>query len=341
MSDIAKELNISTNTVSVALRNKSGVSSATREWIIKTATDMGYLSASNITTPNILIVSDYAANLQNDQFAHALFAQLDIDLRNSLCNTMVEYNINSCAPAFLEEIIYSKKINGIIIIDEIDINLVKVIADMGIPFITSGTYYPTVPGDSVMDDNINAMVLIGNHLAENGYTQIGFIGPYNLNKSFAERWMGFNYSMKLYSLSIHNDWMHVDAMYSDYCNVDFIAEKVFSDSLPEVFVCMNDRIGVTCVKALAKLGIRVPDDIGVIGFDNSDFAKLCIPTLTTIQNSQILQSQELVRKLLDRIKNPQKVPGRSVSPIEIVIGDSTRKLDPRSSQKLVIDTKTE
>ncbi len=92
--------------------------------------------------------------------------------------------------------------------------------------------------------------------------------------------------------------------------------------LPDAVVSANDQMAIGVVKALAREGIRVPEDIAVVGFDDIFPGSLCDPPLTTIHQPMRLLGERACARLLDRIADPSLRPATELLPTELVLRSS-------------------
>lgn len=85
--------------------------------------------------------------------------------------------------------------------------------------------------------------------------------------------------------------------------------------LPEAIFCVNDGVAIGCIEALAELGLRVPDDVSVAGFDDSLAARMCVPQLSTVRQPLRAMGARAVDVLLNRIEKPETSAGSTDKPI--------------------------
>jgi LacI family transcriptional regulator len=91
------------------------------------------------------------------------------------------------------------------------------------------------------------------------------------------------------------------------------------EELPDAIVSANDQMAIGVVKALARAGIRVPEDVAVVGFDDIFPGSLCDPPLTTVHQPMRLLGERACARLLDRIADPGLRPGTELLPTELVL----------------------
>ena len=95
-----------------------------------------------------------------------------------------------------------------------------------------------------------------------------------------------------------------------------------SDVLPDALICANDQMAIGALRALADWGIRVPDDIAVVGFDDIFPASLCDPPLTTVHQAIRKLGERACERLIHRIANPTLRPSLEILPTELVLRSS-------------------
>lgn len=110
--------------------------------------------------------------------------------------------------------------------------------------------------------------------------------------------------------------------------------------LPDAIFCANDGVAVGCIEVLAESGLRVPDDVSVVGFDDSLAARMCVPQLTTVRQPLRAMGARAVDVLLNRITRPDTSAGSTdrsiVFPVELVYRSSVAvpKAEPRLAPAL-------
>ena len=94
------------------------------------------------------------------------------------------------------------------------------------------------------------------------------------------------------------------------------------DALPEAIVCVNDQMAIGVLRALAAGGVRVPEDVAVVGFDDIAVGSLYEPTLTTVYQPMRMLGERACARLLDRIADPGQRPAVELLPTELVLRSS-------------------
>lgn len=294
MKDIAKKLNVSINAVSIALNDKPGVSDEMRLLILKTADEMGYInekrkylsvfSKSNIA---IMMQSYYA---DTGHFYSIVLRSIVEEAKSlgyfSIMNYFDDTNME------LPECIVVRKVAGIVIVGKIsDMNLNQ-LKQTGIPIVLVDFTSLYDSCDCVLTHNKQGGYMISDYVIQKGYRKIGFFGDLNYSLSFQDRFIG--YKEALINHQIINDYFDDEYIkkYSFLENIekyiinnqiDEVVKILKSKELPDVLICANDSNAFAVIKALVQMGLRVPIDIGVTGFDDTPLCEKFIPPLTTVQ----------------------------------------------------------
>jgi LacI family transcriptional regulator len=100
---------------------------------------------------------------------------------------------------------------------------------------------------------------------------------------------------------------------------------------PTLIFASNDVMAMAAIDAARERGLRVPDDISVLGFDDIPQASLIHPALTTVRQPLEQMGRSAAQMLLEIFKNPESKPSRIALPTELIIRDSTAKPKDRSS----------
>ena len=328
LEQIAAQLNISQNTISLVLRGRPGVSEATRTMVFNAAEELGYKPRKNQRSKkskkNICIVTPYAGGSSTYYFSRY---QLDIEtsLRSAGCTV---FTVNNAATdgtlAMLQNMCVLQEIKGLVIASDIGQTLIEQLQEMNIPMICAGFYHPSLNLDCVAEDDVSGMMLAVKELKKRHYRKFGFLGGIE-DSSFFSRFMALQASLYKEGLDLISGAVFTQYSQDILCDPERLTEIIQrAAEMPEIFFCCNDKIAMTTIHALNRLGFRVPDDIGILGFDNTDFARISIPTLATIDNFPALQAEAITRRITERIEDPSMPALRILTRVEFVPGNSIR-----------------
>lgn len=331
LKDIADQLGLSQNSISVALRGNPGLNSETRELILRTAQEMGYNAKKkkDVRAKNILLISK-TSTAGDSYFFNHLFVMMQREI-TTLGYTLQSINTEHMENAFaeqglLEQYLAQNSIAGILMLGDIDEATCKTLSQIAIPIVGTSFYLPGFATSSVVEDNISGAYLLVQHLAQRGYRSMGFIGNLQ-NVSFWERYSSFKGALARLHLPQEEGLDLLDMDAGDYDCLQRLEQALAQTArIPQVFICCNDQMAATAIKALHNCGLRCPEDVAVVGFDNNEIARLSTPTITSIDTSRNLQGTLSVRLLDSLISGQTENNLRLVLPVRLQEGDSVGKL---------------
>jgi LacI family transcriptional regulator len=166
------------------------------------------------------------------------------------------------------------------------------------------------------------------YLLEKGHKELGFLGAIDKSVSFYDRFLGYKKALEKAALSITKDYI-INKSFEDLAmeNSLLIAEELKKFSkLPTAFFCCNDIEAITLIKGLGAIGLQVPHDISVIGFDDIDLAKNFNPELTTIKVQKELLGIKAVQRLMSVIQVKDSNSEKLVLSISLLERQSVRDL---------------
>lgn len=333
MKDIAKELNISINAVSIALNDKPGVSDSMRLKILRTADKMGYInekhhylsvfSKSNIC---ILMQSYYA----NTGHFYSIVLRSIVERAKQLGYISILNYFEDNQFEFPDCII-DRKVAGILVVGKISDQNLNHLKNTGIPVVLVDYTSLGDTCDCVLTHNKQGGYLITQYVLDKGYKRVGFFGDLEYSLSFSDRFMGYKQALVNRNITVDIDSyinqysiLHETEKYVLENDVHSIASLLEKSELPEVFVCANDSNAFILLNALNLMNIKVPDQIGITGFDDTPLCDKTIPKLTTVQVQKELMGEIAVNKLIDRIRRENDVQMTQLLSTKIFERDSVK-----------------
>lgn len=204
--------------------------------------------------------------------------------------------------------------------------LYQEIKERNIPLVFFNAKYPWATFPYVAMDDALAGQIVTDHLFENGHTRIcGFFALDDIQGH--KRYEGF-----MNSCLAHGErnaersvmWFAT----ADRNTVFQYAEKRLLEMLKSstAVVCYNDKFAVNLLQFCREHEIKVPNDVSIVGIDDSKFASICDVPLTTIHHPHQLLGEMAAKTLLDQIRNPQAEPKDVIFTPELIIRDSVKKL---------------
>lgn len=331
MQDVAKVANVSVATVSHVINHSATISPQTTRLVQETMEALGYVprESAQLNLGNRTI-GVLVPDISNEFYATIIQGISDEAWKHNYA-VMVS-NIrhhHSARSAYLRSLMQNN-IRGIIMCggtadDERHIvNIQK-----KVPVVLCDRNLPNISIDSVQTDNTNVMRQLMKQLARFGYTRIGYISEDLIMSNSYDRYLGYRLGMEENKLSVDNKWvfllpeLRLSKSEKAYEMMLGILEK--QTQLPQVLVCSSDLIAIGVMAALRSKGLKIPRDIGVVGFDNISQAAFTNPPLTTVAQDIYRLGSRSFQLLMHRIEEPKR-PSE-----EIII---KAKIIPRGSVKL-------
>lgn len=309
LKDIAEKTGFTINTVSRALKDKEDISKKTIKVIKATAKKLGYIPnsiAGSLRSGKTKTIAIILGDISNPIFA-ILVKELEVLLRKNyynafIINTEEKYEIEK--EAILTSL--SKKVDGIILFPSQMSNAdVLFLKNSGTPFILIGRYFEDFDTDYVIPDDVKGGYLATQHLISCGHNRILFLNGPRYVSCAEGRFEGYIKALKKSNVSIVNELIKEVSITSGESQK--VVKGAIRSKLPFTAIfAFSDLIAWEAIYALQNLGLNVPSDIAVIGYDNIQ-SKLYIPfPLTTIHYSKSEMAKRAVDILLERISSPHK-----------------------------------
>jgi LacI family transcriptional regulator len=331
LEGIAQKAGVSTATVSLALNNRQGVSRRTRDRIIGIAKEVGYKKRPSRAmvrgTVQLLKIIRHGHTLNQD---HNVFIADYIDGITHKAKDMhlrVEFASAPAATDISELTLQmdQQDVAGYLILGtELSPQDITSLAAVPRPVVFLDTYHDFLPFDFVDMNNMDSVFQVVSRLVSAGHRTIGMVtSPVNV-VNFWTREQAFRRSLARLGRAVEERFMFpVDSTYQGAFE-DFAALLASGRELPEALFCCNDIVCLGVVRALREAGLRVPDDISLVGFDNLPAAAHSDPPLTTIRVSNHEIGSAALLLLKERIENPEKPPTKVMIGGELVERQSVR-----------------
>lgn len=302
MSDIAKELGISTVTVSKALSGQKGVGEQMRQRIIEIANERGYQKSVSIEANEsykigVLIGSRYVGNI--DSFYGHMYQIFSAKAAKIGSFTMLEILSDDDEKNLVyPKIIGDGNVDAVVIMGALGEEYLNMLDEkLGTP-----TFYMDFTDrkhkkDSVISGSFYGSYILTNYLFDKGHTQIGYVGTVLSTPSITDRYLGYVRAMMEHGIDIKKEWILNDRSINND-KVDLENNLVLpKGKLPTAFVCNCDLTANVFMQYLKVKGYKVPEDISIVGYDDFLFADVSSIGITTYK----VDMDEMVKRTLKRI----------------------------------------
>ena len=292
IKDVATASNSSVTTVSRVLSGSGyPVSDKLRKRIIKTAKELDYvpnLAARNLKKNTSTEIAVVIPSIVNPYYTSIIKGMEELFFRNNLGMLVYITGKNGREPAKVQESIRSRKMAGIVVAadsaDSAFLEELSLIRKAGTPVIMID-YEPVGNYDAfgIFYDYFKGAGIAAEYLLKMGHKNIAFATTHLDRQSRVLRYDGFRDALGRKGVAFDDSWMLVCPMETTYHAGVVLAGRIVEmrEDITAV-AAINDVVAAGIVTGLSMRGVRVPDDISVIGFDNGDFAEMCNPPLTTV-----------------------------------------------------------
>ena len=285
--DIARELKISAATVSRGLNNHAAINKATRKKIMDLANKLGYRTnnfASNLRKQCTNTIGIIVHEL-NSHFITSVLAGIES------VTTKADYDliIGHSSETFKKEAanvvnFFDKRVDGLIAslaYDTEDMSHFDPFIKKGIPVVFFDRVDVNSAGTKVIIDNFKAGYEATAHLIEQGCKRIVHITANLKRNVYTDRLRGYKYALHEHQLPYDKHLLIVNDL-SETASINAAKQILKMKPMPDGLFVTNDFCAAVCMQTLKEAGIRIPEDIAVVGFNNDVISKIVEPKLTTI-----------------------------------------------------------
>lgn len=324
IGDIAESLGIAPSTVSRALNGAPGVGDELRSKIAAAARERGYMpdsAARNLVKRTTSSVGLYVPRGLLFMMSNPFFAQVMEGISEVMDGLGYNY-ILATSPAQYRKLFRTHIVDGVVLFAlRLGDPYVSELQSGGIPSVVVGSYNPMVDMPSVRPDDSQGMYDAVSYLVSRGHKRIALLnGPLSSFKSVA--------CLDAYRKVLMEN--ELDEDYETAMCGEFVAEwgaegaktLLKQDKRPTAIACANDLIAMGVCRAAHECGLRVPDDLSVIGFGDFPAASYMTPSLTTVHTPLREMGIEAARVLLALMKGGTESEYRKVFATSLMVRES-------------------
>jgi len=330
--DVAKKAGVSIATVSRVLNKKNNVSEKTKQKVLNAIEELNYIPnmiASAMMTKKISTLSLLIPDIINPFFSEIARGVEDAannyDYNVIVCNT--DYNLKK--EAIYLNLLKQKSVDGFIIAsanynDKNVYDLIK----QNYPLVLLGREIDGIEKKSMVDvivsNDFSGGYQAARHLIELGHRKIdAILGPKEI-KVNREREKGYRKALQDHGITIDNNRIHSSMFKIQFGYLKALEILQKKDRSTAIFAG-NDIIAIGVLKAAKFLGYNVPQDLSVVGYDNTFLAEIADPPLTTINQQMYKMGYLAAEILIKRLKGDKKLAQKIVFETELVVRKSTAK----------------
>jgi LacI family repressor for deo operon, udp, cdd, tsx, nupC, and nupG len=332
--DIAKKLNLNASSVSRAMSGSNKVSEETRKLIMDAAEELNYKPnslAANLRKGANQTIGVIVPRINQNFFANVIAGLEEVtyekDYNLIICQSNESYRREiKCVNALIHQ-----QVSCIVIsvsADFKDDEHLRNIQKQGIQLIQFDRVAPDLDTYKVINDNETASMEAVEHLIKQGYQRIALLeGPQNLN-IFCQRKAGYLAALKKYNRKVLPELMITNA-WTQELGAEATRELLSISNPPDaIFASTSDFSALGVLETASKMGIRVPQDLGICGYSNEAFTQITTPSITTIDQYSVKMGKAIAELYFNEIKINYALTGAktiNISP-QLIIRNSTVKV---------------
>lgn len=323
IKDIAIKLKVSPATVSLALNGRPGVNEKTRESILALARELNYngnigenktfkrkvkQSFENI---GFLVYKRYGRVITDSEFFTALISSVEMAARAQNYTILLTYCIGDKEIANTIKLLKSSNLVGLLILGtELAEEDAELFYQLNLPVVILDCDILGCKLDTVTIHNEDGIWRGMKYLYDQGHREIGYLHSSFSIRNFEQRRLGYENCFEKFCLDRESQKIFmveptIEGTCADVC--ELVKQGI---KFPSAIIADNDLIALGAMKAFAQCGIKVPDDVSIIGFDDIPMTSVIEPQLTSVHVSCETLGNLAIKQLLRRKKNPNDIPQR-------------------------------
>jgi len=316
MLDIAKGLNVSVVTVSKALRNQGKISAATRKRVLQRAKELNY--QTNWIARSLVTRRTYTIGLLLPDFTHPFFSEVAKAVADTVrphgYHVIITYFEEDAALERSEaESLVARQVDGLIMASAQSPDRVDLFDDIRkrkIPFVLIDRPIRGVHASFVGVDNEAIGRLATDHLIAQGCRRIAHLRGPALGIA-ADRLAGYRRALEKHSMAMSPAYV-VEARYGDQSGYKAMRKLLRVRPMPDGVFCYNDPVAIGAMKAILEEGLKVPQDIAVVGAGNVHYSDLLAVPLSTVDQSTHEIGTRAAEFLLEQIQSKRVLRPRKI-----------------------------
>ena len=328
--DLARELNISASTVSRALNDSPRISQAMRDKIKTLAIEKGYRHnsvASNLRTKKTNTIGIIVPLINRNFFSSFISGVEDIAFNSGYNVIMSQSNDLLEKEKKIAQSLFNNQVDGVICslsMQTDEFEHFELFIRKNIPLVFFDRI-PKMQANKIIIDDYAAGYAATMHLIEQGYKRIAHLaGPTVLNTYF-NRMEGYKSALLKSGLQINDELI----IYNRLTRADGheAIDKLFNlKNRPDAIFCGNDTTALSIIIYLKKLGVKIPEDFGIVGFSNEPFSEVVTPSISTIKQPAVEMGMKAAELLINEIESDTETHYQTITmPTELIIRESTKK----------------
>ncbi|SES36668.1 LacI family DNA-binding transcriptional regulator [Salipaludibacillus aurantiacus] len=325
INDIAKLSGVSRTTVSRVLNNSGYVSEKAKKRVLEVIKETGYVpseQAKSLRTKKSKVIGVILPKISTETSSRVVDG-IDRELSNHGYHILLA-NANLDTDKEIEhfKLLQSRRVDGIILVaTNIEDRLIQTIKDVNVPVVALGQDVPGV--SSVLYDDYHAAFDVTSLFIKRGHKRIGFIGVDETDRAVGyERKKAYFDAMEKARLNVDPAWVQKGVFDIESGEKAMLTMLADSKEAPTAIFAVTDRLAIGAMQALKKKGIKIPEEMSVMGIGASDLSKYVTPSLSTVDYYNEKAGTETAKLMIEHIKNITEMTRKLSMSYGLIIRDS-------------------
>ncbi len=287
IKDLARELGISPSTVSRALRDHPDISKATKKRVTDAAREHNYQPnqlAQSLQKKRSNTIGVIVPEIRHDFFSTVISGIEEVAYENGFTIMVCQSHETLTREKINTQALVANRVAGLLVAissETTDYEHFSNAIKQGVPMVQFDRVVEELPTSKVVVDDYAAAYAAVNHLIESGYRRIGHMAGQEGIALNRHRFQGYRDALRDSGLA-YEEKFYLHGGYREEDGRDGAKRYLAMDELPEAILAINDPVAVGLFAEFKKAGVRIPEDVALVGFSDTPAAALIDPALTTV-----------------------------------------------------------
>jgi len=329
IKDVARESGVNVSTVSRALNNSYGVHDKTRKHVLEVARRINYRPnpvARGLVTGRLPTIGLVVSDIRNPFFAEVARGAEDAAHRAGRDLVLCNSDLKAEKQMGYFDSLLAKQVDGIVMNSVAALSRAQQdqLRAANVPIVLLNRTSIHRSFSSVLGDNLQGGEIAGNYLIDLGHTKVGHITGPRAHGNLTDRAKGFRKAFHDRGLPEPEVICGEHTFTGGYKSANHL---LGSEGKITAIFAGNDVLAFGCIRAAIEKGIRIPDDLSIIGFDNVEMSQVTNPPLTTVDQPKYEIGKAAIEMLLNMIgKDGIREPEHRVIGVHLVERQSCRRV---------------
>ncbi|UJF19241.1 DNA-binding transcriptional regulator CytR [Vibrio sp. SS-MA-C1-2] len=325
MKDVAQVAGVSTATVSRALMDPDKVSTSTRHKVEQAVINTGYSPSSlarNLRRNESKTILALIPDICDPYFSEIIRGIEDAAMDHGYLVLLGDSSQHTTKDNAFANLFYTKQADGMLLLgSDLPFDISKPEQKNYPPLVMACEYNPELEIPTVHIDNLTAAFEAVNYLTQKGHTRIATIMGASSASLSHFRHQGYEQALHRYGITPNPEYIF-EGDFSFASGAHAASTLLTLPEPPTALFCHNDMMAIGAMQQAKRLGIKIPEELSIIGFDDITFAEYCEPALTTVSQPRYDIGRETMLMLLDILQGKEVSKGSRLLDAQLVIRES-------------------